>query len=42
MAIKVESNSINGQRAYCNDYISKQKDIEIVHELIVDNGAKKE
>lgn len=36
---KVESNSIGGQRAYCEDYISKQKDIEIVHEPIVDDGA---
>lgn len=36
---KVESNSIGGQRAYCEDYISKQSDIEIVHEPIVDDGA---
>ena len=36
---KLESNSIGGQRAYCEDYIAKQSDIEIVHEPIVDDGA---
>lgn len=35
---KVESNSIAGQRAYCEDYISKQSDIDVVHESIVDDG----
>ncbi len=35
---KIESNSIGGQKAYCEDYISKQDDINIVHEPIVDDG----
>lgn len=35
---KVESNSISGQKAYCEDYISKQHDIDVVHEPIVDDG----
>ncbi len=35
---KVESNSIAGQRAYCEDYISKQDDIVIAREPIVDDG----
>ena len=35
---KVESNSIAGQRAYCEDYISKQDDIVIVREPIIDDG----
>ncbi|MFI3227155.1 MAG: recombinase family protein [Clostridia bacterium] len=35
---KVESNSIAGQRAYCEDYISKQDDIVVVREPIIDDG----
>ncbi|WP_249030229.1 recombinase family protein [Tannockella kyphosi] len=36
---KVESNSIRGQRAFCEEFISKQKDITIVHDPIVDDGV---
>ncbi len=36
---KVESNSIAGQRAYCEDYIAKQSDMKIAHEPIVDDGV---
>lgn len=35
---KVESNSISNQKLYCEDFISKQKDIIIVHSPIVDDG----
>ncbi len=35
---KVESNNIAGQRAYCEDYISKQDDIVVVREPIIDDG----
>ena len=36
---KVESNSISGQRAFCEEFISRQKDISIVREPIVDDGV---
>ncbi len=35
---KIESNSIAGQKSYCEEYISKHKDIKLVGEAIVDDG----
>ncbi len=35
---KIESNSISGQRACCEEYILRQSDMEIAGEAIVDDG----
>ncbi|MFI3238871.1 MAG: recombinase family protein [Lachnospiraceae bacterium] len=36
---KIESNSISSQKAYCEDFLAKHKDIKLVHEPIVDDGV---
>lgn len=36
---KVESNSIAGQRAFCEEYVSKCEDIRLVREPIIDDGV---
>lgn len=35
---KLESNSIASQRAYCEDYIARQADMQVVREPIIDDG----
>ena len=35
---KAESNSIFGQRAICEDYISRHEDLELVCEPFIDDG----
>lgn len=36
---KLESNSITTQKLFCEEYVRKQEDIELVHEPIVDDGV---
>lgn len=36
---KLESNSITGQKLFCEQYIAKQKDIRIIREPIIDDGV---
>lgn len=36
---KAESNSIIGQRAFCEEYVSRYDDIELVREAIIDDGV---